>query len=113
MNLPHCDVCGQYLICQTDSFSMIEVNGKKVMGYGRMTFTHPKPCIPLPPPEPDEPDEFQTTPRICEECKKPFFPLKASRVQVVCNDRCRKARRDKQKRESEARRGRHWIKRAA
>lgn len=106
-----CDICLQFLIPESDSYKWITVNGKKVMGYGRITFVHVKKCVQAPPPAYEKEDEKETVAweKKCGECKKMFNPKKrANGTQVVCGPECRKARVTRKRAKSDAKRGKYW-----
>jgi len=83
---------------------------------GQLVAVHPVTrCVAKPPTvyeAEDEPDGdgLEKPERACDECHQSFIPKTTSGgIQVICSARCRKARRDRAKAESNARRGKFWT----
>lgn len=106
-----CDICLQFLIPESDSYKWITVDGKKVMGYGRITFVHTAKCVPAPAPvyeQEDEEDESRLPARACKECGKRFVPKVQGQAARLCGPECRKRRRERKYLDTESRRGKDW-----
>lgn len=100
MSIPRCEICGNFLSCETDTFQMVKgPDGKMHQGYGKMAYIHTGPCVPRPIRMVEETTvDGMTWTKQCKDCETEIEVGPNAKQTQRCEP-CRHAREKKRSRD--------------